>query len=73
VIGCGGMKVYKNEDAIHHNRPEGIKAMYYLFKEYHFVYVEQPPGTRQPWHHHNIIHESLLMVNCYSSGKRTVS
>ena len=57
------MKVYKNEDAIHHNRPEGIKAMYHLFKEYHFVYAEQPPHTTQPWHHHKIIHESLFIID----------
>lgn len=57
------MKIQTEEQGIHHHRPEGIKALYHLFKEYHFVYGEQPPGTRQPWHFHKEVHESLFIID----------
>jgi hypothetical protein len=69
------MKVCKNENAIHHDRPEGIKAMCHLFKSI-ILYML---GNLRKQHNLGITIKSFtkhylsLMENCCSSGKKTVN
>ncbi len=57
------MRIVRNADAIHDQRADGIVATYYLFPEYHFVYAENPPGIRQPWHRHDRVHETFYVLD----------
>jgi len=56
------MKFLSKKDSIYFKKPEGTAVNYYLFPEYEIHYNEQPPETTQPWHHHDTINESILML-----------
>ena len=56
------MKIIQRKNIIVTEKPEGTKVWYYLFDEYELHYNEQPPKTTQTWHHHDKIHETLLIL-----------
>jgi len=43
-------------------RPDGTEVSYYLQPEYEVHYGLLPPGVTQPWHHHEKITESILIL-----------
>jgi hypothetical protein len=57
------MKIIPAADAPHVVKPEGTDIHYYLFKDYEVHYNEQAPHTTQTWHHHEIIWETLYIIN----------
>ena len=56
------MEIIRRSQAIHIDKSEGTSVDYYLFPEYEIHYNEVPPGTVQVWHHHQVIEETLLMI-----------
>ena len=56
------MKIIKKGNSINAVKPEGIKVWYYLFPEYEIHYNEQEPHTKQVWHHHETIWESIYII-----------
>ena len=57
------MKIVEANDALHVKKPEGTDVRYYLFKDYEVHYNDQAPHTTQTWHHHNIIWETVYIIN----------
>lgn len=41
------MKIIRKKEAIHVDKPEGVKVDYYLRKEYELHYNEQSPNSMQ--------------------------
>lgn len=56
------MKVTPKSGAINLKRPDGTNISYYIFNEYEVHYGELPPGVTQPWHHHQVISETLYLI-----------
>ena len=56
------MKITTKKEAINKQREDGTKISYYLFNEYEVHDGKLPPGTVQPWHHHNLISETLFIA-----------
>lgn len=57
------MKITSKNQSIHVDKPEGSQVDYYLFPEYEIHYNVIIPGTIQPWHHHEHISETILILN----------
>ncbi len=57
------MEIFRGESAKHAIKPEGTKVDYYIFPEYEIHYNEVPPGTKQIWHHHKQIEETVLILD----------
>lgn len=56
------MKIIHKTDALHVDKPEGTKVDYYLRSEYEVHYNEQVPQSTQTWHHHDLILETLFII-----------
>ena len=56
------MKIIHKSDALHVDKPEGIKVDYYIRKGYEIHYNEQVPKSTQIWHHHEQILERLFII-----------
>lgn len=56
------MIITTKQQASHVEKPEGTKVDYYLFDEYEVHNNKQAPHTTQTWHHHEILWESLLVI-----------
>jgi quercetin dioxygenase-like cupin family protein len=56
------MKVTSKSDAISLMRPDATDISYYIFNEYEVHYGELPSGITQPWHHHEVISETLYVL-----------
>lgn len=56
------MKIIHPKDALQVSKPEGTHVVYFLFPEYEVHYNEQTPHSIQTWHHHEIIWETLYMI-----------
>jgi uncharacterized cupin superfamily protein len=56
------MKITPKNQAIHVDKVEGSSVDYYIFPEYEVHYNEIKPGTVQLWHHHQVISETLYVV-----------
>lgn len=56
------MKITHQSDAIHRLREDGSDIHYYIFNEYEVHYGELASGVEQPWHHHQVISESLYII-----------
>lgn len=57
------MKIISAKNVPHIKKPEGADVHYYLFKDYEVHYNEQAPHTTQTWHHHEVIWETLYMID----------
>ena len=57
------MKIIKSTEVNSVDKPEGTSVHYYLFNDYEIHYNDQAPGTTQTWHHHEIIWETLYMID----------
>ena len=57
------MKIVEQKDSIFVSKPEGTDVRYYIFPEYEIHYNEIKSGTTQPWHHHNIIEETIYIIS----------
>ncbi|QQR53057.1 cupin domain-containing protein [bacterium] len=56
------MKIIERQEAGFREKPEGDKTYYYLFDDYEVMMTEQPPHSEQAWHHHEIIWETIYIV-----------
>jgi uncharacterized cupin superfamily protein len=56
------MKIYHKKDTLNVIRNEMLKVTYYLFNEYEIHYNEQKPKSIQVWHHHEIIWETIYII-----------
>jgi len=56
------MNITTKAEAINKTREDGTNISYYIFDEYEVHYGELSPGVIQPWHHHEIINETLYIV-----------
>lgn len=56
------MIILRSQDAIHARKPEGINVSYFLFDEYEIHFNEQAPGSIQTWHHHEVVWETLYLI-----------
>lgn len=56
------MKITPKKEAINITREDGTNISYYILNEYEVHYGELPPGITQPWHHHEIISETLYVI-----------
>lgn len=56
------MIITSQSQAIHRIRDDQTAIWYYLFPEYEVHYGELAPGVTQPWHHHEIIAETLFVI-----------
>ena len=56
------MKIIRPKDSIQVSKPEGTDVTYFLRPEYEIHYNEQRPGTTQTWHHHEIVWETLFII-----------
>jgi len=57
------MKITHRKDVMYVEKPEGVNVAYYLFPEYEVHVDEQLPHTTQTWHHHEIVWETLYIVD----------
>lgn len=57
------MKIINPKDVPHVVKPEGTDVHYYLFNDYEVHYNEQAPYTKQTWHHHEQIWETLYIID----------
>ncbi len=57
------MQVIAREQGIFVRKPDGTLATYYIFPEYELHYNVIEPGTVQPWHHHTVIEETLIILS----------
>lgn len=57
------MKIIHKTDAVHVPKPQSVEVDYYLFDDYEVHYNEQLPHTTQDWHHHDVIWETLYIVD----------
>lgn len=53
--------VYK-EKALHIKKDNQTEVDYYLFSEYEIHYNKIPPHSKQEWHYHQKIEETILVV-----------
>lgn len=56
------MKIITKSEAINKIREDGTNVSYYLFDEYEVHHGKIPPGVIQPWHHHEVINETLYVI-----------
>ncbi|MFH1457423.1 MAG: cupin domain-containing protein [Patescibacteria group bacterium] len=56
------MKIISQKEIPNLHKPDGTKTWYYLFNEYEIHYNEISPKSTQPWHHHEKIQETLLII-----------
>jgi quercetin dioxygenase-like cupin family protein len=56
------MKIIPKSKSIFVKRPDNSKINYYIFDEYEVHSGEIAPGVKQPWHSHEIINETLLIL-----------
>jgi uncharacterized cupin superfamily protein len=56
------MKIITKKDAATIFKPEGLEVNYYLFDGYEVITNVQEPGTTQVWHHHDIVWETMYMI-----------
>ncbi len=57
------MQVIPREHGIFVRKPEGTCVTYYIFPEYELHHNILAPGAVQPWHHHRLIEETLLVTS----------
>lgn len=58
------MKIIRKSDAIHTIREEdNLDVLYHLFDDYEIHIATQQPGTRQPWHYHEVIAETFVVLD----------
>lgn len=57
------MKITCKAEVNHVSKPQSVEVDYYLFDDYEVHYNEQLPHTTQDWHHHNIIWETLYIID----------
>ncbi len=57
------MNIVSQQQALNITKPSGIKVLYYLFNEYELHYNEQPANTKQDWHHHEKISETIYIID----------
>ncbi len=57
------MKITSKSDSIYRHRDDESDINYYIFHEYEVHYGEIAPGVKQPWHHHEIISETLFIIS----------
>jgi uncharacterized RmlC-like cupin family protein len=62
------MKIITRKEGIFVKKEEGTKVIYHIFSEFELHYNEVPAGTKQLWHHHEVIEEVLYIL----SGKLEV-
>ncbi len=56
------MKIIKKEESLYVSKPEGTNVNYYLREEYEFHYNEQVSGSKQKWHHHDKLLETIFII-----------
>lgn len=56
------MQVTKRTDSIQVTRADKSQINYYIFDEYEVHYGEIKPGVKQPWHSHQLISETLFII-----------
>jgi quercetin dioxygenase-like cupin family protein len=56
------MHIVQASDVPHIERPDGSSVTYYMFKDYEVMHSVIPPHSIQPWHHHDIISETIYVV-----------
>jgi len=71
------MKITTKQEAINKRRKDGTNISYYLLDEYEVHDGWLVPGVVQPWHHHNLINETLFVTEGkallhYLDGKKKV-
>lgn len=57
------MNIVSQQQALNVTKSSGTKVWYYLFNEYEIHYNEQPAKTKQDWHHHEKISETIYIVD----------
>ena len=56
------MKIIQKNEALRRQKAEG-DVHYYLFADYEVIFTEQAPQTKQQWHHHETIWETIFIVD----------
>lgn len=56
------MKIIRAKDAVQVSKPEGTNVTNFLRPEYEVHYNEQIPHSTQTWHHHEIVWESIYII-----------
>ena len=57
------MQIISRSDGISVEKEEGTKVIYHIFPEFEIHYNEVPAGTKQAWHHHDVIEEVLYILS----------
>jgi len=57
------MKIITRKEGIFVKKDEGTKVVYHIFPEFELHYNEVPAGTKQLWHHHDVIEEVLYILS----------
>ncbi len=57
------MQIITKDKAISITKPEGTNVDYYIFDEYEIHHNEIPPGSKQVWHHHEKIEETIYIIS----------
>ena len=56
------MKITPRSKSIFVKREDNSEINYFIFEEYEVHYGEIVPGLKQPWHSHEIINETLFII-----------
>lgn len=56
------MKITPRSKSIFVKRDDNSEINYFIFDEYEVHYGEIAPGVKQPWHNHEIISETLYIL-----------
>lgn len=56
------MKIIRAKDTVQISKPEGTNVTYFLRPEYEVHYNEQIPHSTQTWHHHEIVWETIYII-----------
>lgn len=57
------MQIISRSAGILVEKEEGTKVIYHIFPEFEIHYNKVPAGTKQAWHHHNVIEEVLYILS----------
>jgi len=57
------MQIISRNAGILVEKEEGTKVIYHIFPEFEIHYNEVPAGTKQAWHHHDVIEEVLYILS----------
>ena len=57
------MQIISRKAGILVEKEEGTKVIYHIFPEFEIHYNEVPAGTKQAWHHHDVIEEVLYILS----------